>query len=260
MFSGDSAVLFEVIDQIGVITLNRPQRMNAISVEVYEKLDKIWSTVDKDNNVRVLIITGSGEKAFCAGMDLKEQTELSNQGKDFLQMVTDPLMINMTKVKKPIIAAINGVAAAGGFLLAQNADLRVASSSAQFSIREAKVGRGSPWAMPLLWMLPLNISMELTMMAEPISAERMYQLGFLNRLAQPGEVLSSAMEMAQIIRDNAPLSVMAAKESFKKGMDMGITLATKNAARIYERVYNSQDAIEGPRAFAEKRKPNWKGN
>jgi enoyl-CoA hydratase len=259
MFSKDSAVLYEVKDKIGLITINRPERMNAISVEVYEKLDQIWNIVDEDNDVRVIVLTAAGERAFSAGMDLKEQTELSKQGKDLLQMVKDPMMQRMTEVKKPIIAAINGIAAAGGFLLAQNADLRIASYNAQFSIREAKVGRGSPWAVPLLWMLPLNINLELTMTAEPISAERMYQLGFLNKLVEHNQVLTAAMELAETIRDNAPLSVMAAKQSLKEALDLGKTLGLKNAFRIYEQVYDSQDAIEGPRAFAEKRKPNWQG-
>jgi enoyl-CoA hydratase len=259
MFSKDSAVLYEVKDKIGVITINRPERRNAISVEVYEKLDYIWNTVDEDENVRVVIITAVGDKAFSAGMDLKEQAELSSQGKDMLQMVKDPMMQRMTEVKKPIIAAVNGIAAAGGFLLAQNADLRIASLNAGFSIREAKVGRGSPWAVPLLWMLPLNISMELTMTAEPIRAERLYQLGFLNKLVEHDQLLSEAMEMASAIRDNAPLSVMAAKQSLKDALDLGKTLGLKNAYRIYETVYSSKDAIEGPKAFAEKRKPNWQG-
>jgi enoyl-CoA hydratase len=258
MFSGDSAVLYEKKNQIGFITLNRPHRMNAISLEVFEKLDHIWESVDKDDEVKVIVITGSGDRAFCAGMDLKEQAELSAQGKDMLDFV-DPKMSKMNKVQKPIIAAINGVVAAGGFLLAQNADLRVGSNNAQFSIREAKVGRGSPWAVPLLWMLPLNISLELTMTAEPISAKRMYEIGFLNRLAPEGEALKVATEMAEIIKNNAPLSVMAAKQSLKEAMEMGRNLGIKNAERIHEKVYSSLDAIEGPRAFAEKRSPNWQG-
>ncbi|MBO0959987.1 enoyl-CoA hydratase/isomerase family protein [Neobacillus sp. MM2021_6] len=259
MFSKDSAVLYEVKDKIGVITINRPERRNAISIEVYEKLDHIWNTVDEDDNVRVVILTAVGDKAFSAGMDLKEQTELSSQGKDMLQMVKDPMMQKMNEVKKPIIAAVNGVAAAGGFLLAQNADLRIASFNAEFSIREAKVGRGSPWAVPLLWMLPLNISMELSMTAEPLSAERLYQLGYVNKLVEHDQLVPAAMEMAQSIRDNAPLSVMAAKQSLKDALDLGKSLGLKNANRLFEKVYSSQDAIEGPKAFAENRKPNWQG-
>jgi enoyl-CoA hydratase len=259
MFTGDSAVLYEKKDKIGFVTINRPHRMNAISVEVYQKLDQIWETVDEDDDVRVIVLTAAGDRAFSAGMDLKEQAELSAQGTDVLKLVKDPHMLKMSEVKKPIIAAINGVAAAGGFLLAQNADLRVASCKAHFSIREAKVGRGSPWALPLLSMLPLNICMELTLKAEPISAQRMYDIGFLNQIAPEGKTLKVATEMAEIIRDNAPLSVMAAKQSFKEGMDLGKQLAFNNALRIYEKVYKSEDAVEGPRAFAEKRKPNWLG-
>lgn len=259
MYTVESGVLYEKKNQIGFVTLNRPNRMNAVSVEVFKKLEYIWDTVDEDDEVSVIVLTGTGDRAFCAGMDLKEQAELSAQGKDILQLFNDQFMSKMANVKKPIIAAVNGVAAAGGFLLAQHADIRVASQNAYFSIREAKVGRGSPWAVPLLWMLPLNIAMELTMMAEHIPAERMYEIGFVNRLTPQGEALTVATEMAEIIRDNAPLSLIAAKQSLKEAMDMGRSLGEKNAAKIYEKVYGSEDAIEGPRAFAEKRKPNWKG-
>jgi enoyl-CoA hydratase len=259
MFSGESGVLYEIRDKIAFLTINRPHRMNSLSVEVYEKLNHIWETVDQDENVRVIILSAAGDKAFSAGMDLKEQAELSAQGKDFLQMVKDPFMLKMTEVKKPIIAAINGVATAGGFMLAQCADLRVGSINSEFSIKEAKVGRGSPWAMPLLWMLPLNMSMELTLMAEPISAQRMYDIGFLNRITPIGGALEEATKMAEIIRDNAPLSVLAAKQSLKEAAELVNIIALKNSVRIHEKVYSSEDAIEGPCAFAEKRKPNWQG-
>lgn len=259
MFSGDSAVLYEKKNRIGIVKINRPHRMNAISVEVFQKLEKIWDSVDEDNEVDVIILTGVGDRAFCAGMDLKEQAELSAKGEDILQYFNDNYMLKMNSVKKPIIVAVNGVAAAGGFQLVQNADLRVASQDVQFSIREAKVGRGSPWAVPLLSMMPMNVAMELTMMAEPISADRMYEVGFLNRIAPEGKALEVAIEMAEIIRENAPLSVMAAKQSLKEAMEFGKSLAEKNAAKVYEKVYSSEDAIEGPRAFAEKRKPVWKG-
>ncbi|MEH7114942.1 enoyl-CoA hydratase-related protein [Neobacillus niacini] len=259
MFSGESGVLYEIRDNIGFLTINRPHRMNSLSVEVYEKLNHIWETVDQDENVRVIILSAVGDKAFSAGMDLKEQAELSAQGKDFLQMVKDPFMLKMTEVKKPIIAAINGVSTAGGFMLAQCADLRVGSINSEFSIREAKVGRGSPWAMPLLWMLPLNMSMELTLMAEPISAQRMYDIGFLNRITPIGGALEEATKMAEIIRDNAPLSVLAAKQSLKEAAELVNIISLKNSVRIHEKVYSSEDAIEGPSAFAEKRKPNWQG-
>jgi enoyl-CoA hydratase len=254
-----SAVLYEKKDSIGIITLNRPERMNAISVEVWNALDDIWTTVDNDDEVRVLVITGAGEKAFCAGMDLKQQAELSAMGKDIIKEVKDPYMKNMRKVKKPIIAAVNGIAAAGGFLIAENSDLRVASKNATFSIREAKVGRGSPWAVPLLWMMPLGITLELTMTGEPLTADRAYQVGFVNKLAEPGDTLNQSLKMAEIIRDNAPLSVIASKLSLYEAMSLGCEKGMARADEIYEMVYKSEDAIEGPKAFAEKRKPQWKG-
>lgn len=257
--SNSTQLVYEKQEGIGIITINRPERMNAISTTVWNELDNIWSTVDNDEQVRVLIVTGAGDRAFCAGMDLKEQAELSAQGRDILNAVKDPFMKKMRQVKKPIIAAVNGIAAAGGFLLAENADLRIASTRATFSIREAKVGRGSPWAVPLLWMMPLFIALELTLTGEPLSAERAYQVGFVNKVVQHEALLDEALAMAKIIRDNAPLSVMAAKESLYRAMDLGCAGGLAKAEEIYARVYASEDAVEGPRAFAEKRQPVWKG-
>jgi len=251
---------FEKKDRIACLTLNRPEQRNALTIEMWNRLEKYWDKVNEDDDIRVVIITGAGDKVFCAGMDLKEADRLRKEGKEnILKLVDDPFMQKMRKVNKPIIAAINGSVFAGGLLIALNSDIRVCVQDTTFAITEAKVGRGSPWAIPLLWMLPLGIVMELTLTGEAISVERMYQMGFVNRLVRREELMPAAMGIAECIKDNAPLSVRAAKESLLRGMDLGLKAGFEKAIEIYQSVYESEDAQEGPRAFAEKRKPIWKG-
>jgi len=257
---GPQQLLYEKKEQIAYITINRPERMNSLSVQAWDMLNDALEHLDRDSDVRVAIITGAGEKAFCVGMDMKEASEIkAGGGPDILKLVKDPMLQNVRKVKKPIIAAVNGMAFGGGFLLAQNCDLRIAVTGAQFGITEARVGRGSPWAVPLLWMLPLGIALELTLTGEPITAQRAYELGLVNKVVSRDQLMSTATAMAEAISNNAPLSVMAAKESFYKAMDLGCQAGFEKALEIYEPVYASEDAVEGPRAFAEKRKPAWKG-
>ena len=257
--SGPEVLLYEKKGHVAYITLNRPERMNALSVECWNMLDEAWDRVDSDEEVRVAVITAAGDKAFCVGMDLKETSEIAKTGTDILKVVKDPMLQRVRQVKKPTIAAINGMSLAGGFLIALNCDLRIAATHATFSIREVKVGRGSPWAVPLLWMMPLATIYELIYTGEPLTAERLYQLGFLNKVVPLEELMPAATAMAETIGDNAPLSVRAAKQALNATMDLGCSAGFKKALEIYEPAYASEDAKEGPLAFAEKRKPVWKG-
>jgi len=143
--------------------------------------------------------------------------------------------------------------------MAINSDIRVGVEGTAFAITESKMGRGSPWGIPLLWMLPLGIVMELTLTGNNIPAERMYRLGFINHLVKRQELMPVAVSIAERIRDNAPLSVMAGKEALLEGISLGQEAGFKRALEIYKSVYESEDAQEGPKAFAEKRSPVWKG-
>jgi enoyl-CoA hydratase/carnithine racemase len=162
-------------------------------------------------------------------------------------------------VFKPIIAAINGVAIAGGWKLAQDCDIRIAAENAEFGISEVQFGRGTPWAIPLLWMLPFGIALEIVLTGQRITAQRAYEIGFVNKVVPQDQLMLEAMKMAELIRDNAPLSVRAAKEMLYRGRDMGCTAGLAMAKDLWKPVYASEDSQEGPRAFAEKRKPIWKG-
>lgn len=163
-------------------------------------------------------------------------------------------------MKKPIIAAMTGHFAGGGMVLSLNADLRVGLAGTMGGITEVKIGRGSPWGVPLMWMLPQPVLMEMTLTGGMLSIERLQQLGFVNYVEPTANaVRQRARSLAVHIRENAPLSVQAGKESILRAMTLGCDAGFEAAKELYKRVYSSEDAQEGPRAFAEKRAPRWLG-
>jgi enoyl-CoA hydratase/carnithine racemase len=254
-------VLFEVDAQIATVTLNRPERRNALSIAAANRLYEIWEEIDGRNDIRAVILSGADCGTFCAGMDLKEAAEIkATRGVDVLTLIKDPFHERMRAVGKPIIAAMTGHFTAGGMMLSLNADLRVGLAGTSGGITEAKLGRGSPWAMPLLWMLPQPMLMEMTLCAGLTPIERFLAVGFVNYVETTADgVRARARALAEQIRDNAPLSVLAAKESILATMSLGCQRGLAEAKRIYAKVYASDDAQEGPRAFAEKRAPLWQG-
>ena len=251
------AVLFDARDDgIALITLNRPETRNALTLDVRQGLFAAWDRFERDPRLRVAILTGAGDKAFCAGGDLKEMVETGMQvpPRDMLPVPGDTI-----EVSKPTIAAVNGVAFAGGWMIAQACDLCVASTAARFAITEVKVGRSSPWAAPLIHMIPQRIMMEVILTGKPITAQRAYEIGLVNRLAEPDALIACALELAGEILDGAPLSVQAGRETVMLATEMGRSAALSAARHASETAYRSGDAQEGPRAFAEKRKPDWTG-
>jgi enoyl-CoA hydratase/carnithine racemase len=164
----DDAVCFDIPEPgIAVLTINRPDSRNALGRDVREGLFAGWRRFEDDPALRVAILTAAGDKAFCAGGDLKEMAELNLEVPPRSMF---PIPGDTIEITKPTIAAVNGVALAGGWLIAQACDLCVASTTARFAITEAKVGRGSPWAAPLIHMIPQRIMMEILLTGEPIDA------------------------------------------------------------------------------------------
>ncbi|MCW1400803.1 enoyl-CoA hydratase-related protein [Novosphingobium sp. MW5] len=251
------AVLYEIAEPgVAVITINRPEQRNCLSAEVRESLRAAWERFEADDSARIAILTGAGDKAFCAGGDLKEMVETGMKvpPRDFI-----PSPYENMRLSKPTIAAVNGAAFAGGWLIAQNCDLCVAATSAKFAITEVKVGRGSPWAAPLIHMIPQRIYMEIVLTGKPITASRAYEIGLVNRLAEPEALMACALELAREVIEGAPLSVEAARNTVMLSTEMGRADAIDAAYAAHEKCYNSDDAQEGPRAFSEKRKPVWTG-
>lgn len=249
-------ITYEVEDQVAWLTINRPEARNALNKAVRDGLWAGFRRFADDDSAAVLILTGAGEKAFCAGGDLKEMAgaEMKVPPPDFL-----PYLQRTINVDKPVIAAVNGVAFAGGFLLAQMVDLCVAAEHAKFAITEVRVGRGAPWAAPLPWLIPPRVAMELLLTGEPLDAQRAYDLGLVNRVVPAAQLREEALRMAKVIAANAPLTVRAGKALVYASAELGWSAALEEGDRLYEPVYLSEDAQEGPRAFAEKRAPRWKG-
>ena len=248
-------VLFEVRGQCAVITLNRPHQRNAIDRPMCAQLWRAFEDFDKDAALRVAILTGAGDKAFSAGRDLKEGAREAGQPLPPLPILGDTL-----HVSKPVIAAVNGFAIAGGWVFAQMCDLCVAADTARFGITEPKVGRGVAWSPPMIHMLGSRIALELMLTGRTIDAQRAYQIGFVNRVVPRAELLDAALEMAAEIIECAPLSVVAVRQVVRHTLNMGLDAALEVGKQVCAPLYVSEDAKEGARAFKEKRKPQWTGH
>jgi len=250
------AVLYETHGPVAVITINRPEARNAINRAVREGMFAAFERFEADPAAQVAILTGAGDRAFCAGMDLKEAAA---EGRGVMPRGFLPVIGDTLEVTKPTIAAVNGFAMAGGWMFAQMCDLCVAAEHASFAITEAKVGRGTPWAAPLVHMLPQRVAMEILLTGDPLPAQRLLELGYVNQVV-PGEALmESALALAGRIAGNAPLTLRACRELVYLSQEMGRSAALRAARHLFRPVYMSDDAQEGPRAFSEKRKPVWKG-
>lgn len=252
----EEVISYEVVDGVAWLTINRPQARNALNAAVRQGLFDTVRRFNGDNSAKVLVLTGAGDKAFCAGGDLKEMSEmaLTVPPPDFA-----PQFGRNIEVVKPTIAAVNGVALAGGFLLVQQCDLVVAAEHATFAVSEVKVGRGSPWAVPLSWLLPPRLALQILMTGDPITAERAREVGMVNEVVPAAELRARTQEIALRIASNAPLSVLAAKRTVYLCAQHHLAEAYDLADEIWEPVYLSADAQEGPAAFREKRTPVWKG-
>lgn len=254
--TGTAAVTYEIDDGVAWLTINRPDARNCLSREVRNALFGGVRRFNEDDDAKVLVLTGAGDQAFCAGGDLKEMAE---EGLQVPPIDYVPQFGRNIEVEKPTIAAVNGLALAGGFLLVQTCDLVVAAEHARFAISEVKVGRGAPWAAPLPWLVPPRVAMEMLLTGDLLSAERAREAGLVNHVVPAGELREVTQHLARRIAGNAPLSVRAGKRTVRLIAETGLAEAYDEAERIWEPVYLSRDAQEGPAAFREKRQPRWEG-
>ncbi|WP_158886842.1 crotonase/enoyl-CoA hydratase family protein [Amycolatopsis anabasis] len=256
------AATLERIDDIALITLNRPRAMNAVNSALAADVGAALETLKDDPGLRVGVLTGAG-KAFSAGADLKE---LAAGRSIFAPEHPEWGFAGLVQhfIDKPLIAAVNGFALGGGTEIMLACDLAVVSETAQFGLPEVKRGlaaaAGGLFRLPR--QIPLKLALEVALTGEPISAETAARWGLVNRVVAPEQVLGTALELARTIAANAPLSVRASKRIVHRaaayGSDWDEEIWSMNLTEVVP-VLTSKDAKEGPRAFAEKRKPEWSG-
>ena len=254
-------LLIETRGRIRVLTLNRPERRNALSASLRNALSEALLSADEDDGVRVVVLTGAGERAFCAGADLKEMREGDDSQQTFrppMGQVERSVFEVALETKKPVIAALNGSAVAGGFELALACDLRITHPDAQFGLPEAKIGMGANFSSVMLpRLIAPCIALEMLMTGDTISAEQAFGYGLLNRIVPRGQVLPESLALANRIADNAPLSVRRMKATAWRGLDLPVAAALR--LDLGPNPYLSEDRKEGIKARLEKRKPVWQG-
>ena len=238
------------------ITINRPNAKNAVNKDVAEGIAAALDALDADDNTHVVILTGAGG-TFCSGMDLKAFVTGETPyvaGRGFAGMVEK-------STDKPMIAAVEGYALAGGCELAITCDLIVAADNSMFGIPEVKRGLAAAAGglVRLPRQIPSRVAMEMALTGDFMSAERAMSVGLINQIAPAGEALAQAKALAAKIAENGPLAVKRSKQVIKESIDWSQDEMFANQQEITSAVFSSEDAIEGATAFAEKRKPNWKG-
>jgi enoyl-CoA hydratase len=250
------AVLTERRERVLLITINRPDQRNAVNAAVARGIADAMDELDGDDELTLGILTGAG-KGFCAGMDLKAFVTGERPYADDRGFAG----ITQRAATKPLIAAIEGFAVAGGLEVALSCDLIVAARGAKLGVPEVKrslvAAAGALLRLPRA--LPRNVAMELVLTGDPITAERGYELGLVNRLAEPGEAVQAAFELAEQIAPNAPLALAASKRVLTEAVDWPDSEFWQRQGEIIGPVMTSEDAREGATAFAEKRAPVWKG-
>ncbi len=263
-----SVVLTEVQDHILTVTLNRPEKKNAVNCEVMCRLYDAWVRLDEDDDLRVAILTGTGD-TFCAGMDLGEIGKLRTGKPDneyMERVMKEPAVIYGAWLKtyrptKPVILAAEGFARAGGTEILQGTDIRVAGENAKFGVTEVQRGlfpmAGS--AVRLRRQIPYAIAAEMLLAGEDLPAKRAYELGLINHVVPDGQALTKAREIGQRISENGPLAVKGILATLRETETLSEEAAFEIEQKHGMQVMSSKDAAEGPRAFLEKRKPVFEG-
>lgn len=257
-------LLYEVRDNVAVVTLNRPDRMNTLGGSMKPDLARAFFDLARtDERVRAVLVTGAGDRAFCAGADIKERADHEVIGTDYFvaQRATHELFRNIEEFEKPVVVAINGVALGGGLELALCADIRIAAASARFGLPEIKLGvipaAGGTQRLPRL--IGEARAKELILTADLIDAETALRYGIVSRVLPQDELIPAAMILAQRIAEHPPLAVRFAKRAINRGMQTDLDSGLEYERYAAAMIIDSEDRKEGMRAFVEKRKPVFKG-
>ena len=248
-------------DGVAVITINRPERLNAMDAEHYKALSNAWVSVRDDPAVRVAIVTGAGERSFTTGADIKSFLTAPVGLSEMWLTQRDQLLNRGLEVWKPIISAVNGYCMGGGVTLMLATDIRIAASHATFNVAEVKRGviPANGGTQRILDQLPYEVAMEMLLTGDGIDAVAAERWGLVNKVVPKEDLMTTAYAYARRIAANAPLAVQAAKELAVRSRDMDLATGLRFEAVINRMLASTEDAKEGPAAFAEKRVPNFKG-
>jgi enoyl-CoA hydratase len=258
-------ILFDVQDQIARVTFNRPESMNAMNRQMVSELIEVCRQVEADNGIRVAIFTGAGERAFSAGMDLKERAggeySFIERRQQKIAAAIHSQTRAVTAVTKPTIAAIRGYCVGGGLEFALACDMRVAAEDAKLGLTEVRRGiiPGSGGTQRLARAIGITKALEMCLTGDTVSGSEAYRLGLVNASVPAGEVLKTAEDLAARILKGAPMAVTFIKEAVKKGIELPLEEGLRLEADLSAIIATTEDSKEGPRAFAEKRAPVWKG-
>jgi enoyl-CoA hydratase/carnithine racemase len=261
------AIDFELREAgIAVVTINRPERANALDVEHFNLLAQAWERVRDDKEVRVAIVTGAGEKAFCAGGDMKASAASGQKNAtpplaEFWMTQKNPVLSRGLDIWKPVIAAVNGHCIAGGMHLLMATDIRVAAPNASFALTEASRGvmAVNGGTQRILSQVPYAVGMEMMLTGKALDAEAALRFGFVNCIVPLEQLMATALDYARRIAAFPPLHLQAAKEMMLRSRDLSLADGMRMEQFVSYLLSSTEDGKEGTRAFAEKRKPHYKG-
>lgn len=257
----ESIVLEERQDQVVILTLNRPNVMNALNFDMLRSLKEKIEALNFDKNARVIIITGAGDRAFCSGADLKERATLTeDQVREFIFTIRN-LFTFIEFMSKPVIAAVNGIALGGGTELALACDIRIASTSATMGLTETRLaiipGAGGTQRLPRL--IGRGRAKELIFTGRRVEAREALEVGLVNKICPPEKLINECMEMAVMICEAGPIAIQQAKYAINYGLEVDINTGLAIESNAYWITIPTEDRLEGLKAFREKRKPLYKG-
>jgi len=255
------SVQFRTEEQVAILTLDRPEVFNCLNVETLEQLREHVARIAHDREIRVVIVTGAGEKAFCAGADLKERRTMTEQQvQRFIRLIRDTFT-ELEKLPKPVIAAINGAAFGGGTELALACDLRVMSETAQMGLTETSLGiiPGAGGTQRLPRLIGKGKAKELIFTARRIPAAEALQIGLVNKIVPADQVMEAALALAGEIAANAPIALAQAKFAVDTGLEVDLASGLAIESNAYQITIPTKDRLEGLEAFKEKRKPVYRG-
>ncbi len=256
-----NTIEFTVAENIAVITVNRPKFLNALNTEFFFELSELIDSIEKDDSIRAVIVTGAGEKAFVAGADISEmQNKTVLEAREF-SALGNRVMLKLENLNKPVIAAVNGFALGGGCELAMACDIRIAGNRAKFGQPEVGLGiiAGFGGTQRLSRLVGSGIAKEILYTGDMINAERAYEIGLVNRVVDATEVLEEAKKMAKTIASKSPLGIVFTKKAVNEGSNLDLERAVSLEVELFGSLFSTADQTEGMSAFLEKRQAVFKG-